>query len=220
MTSEKIRAELTELENVLDTFGGDPGRWPTGKRERMLGLAASDTEARRLLREAEALDAVLTRAAGPRVGDTSRLAERIAAAASRSVQAGQAGATDGGAGRLHNATESQAASGGKAGVVIAWPLTGAGTGTRPASRSNSAAARVADPAGLPAAHRDRLASNWRTTAMMAASLMIGVLVGVMDLVPTEVSQFVAGVDNRTETTQAMAFLQGDGLLDLLDEGYQ
>ena len=56
--------------------------------------------------------------------------------------------------------------------------------------------------------------------MMAASLVIGVLVGVMDLVPTEVSQFVAGVDSRSETTQAMAFLQADGILELLDEGSQ
>ena len=54
--------------------------------------------------------------------------------------------------------------------------------------------------------------------MMAASLLIGVFVGVMDLVPSEVTQFVAGVDSRSETTQALAFLQADGLLDFLDEG--
>ena len=60
MTSDKRLAELTELEGVLDTFGGDPARWPASKRERMTGFAASDTDARRLLREAEALDTVLT----------------------------------------------------------------------------------------------------------------------------------------------------------------
>jgi len=65
-----------------------------------------------------------------------------------------------------------------------------------------------------------MAANWRTAAMMAASLLIGVFVGVMDLVPTEVSQFVAGADSRSETTQAMAFLQVDGLLDFLEEGSQ
>lgn len=216
MTSEKRRAELTELENVLDTFGGDPARWPSAKRERMVGLAATDKDARRLLREAEALDAVLTRAAGPPVGDTSRLADRIAAAASGSAQAG---ATDGGAGRLHSAAEDNAAAGGKAGVVIAWPLTAAASGARPVPRP-STAAQVAVPAGSPVPRRDRLVSNWRTAAMMAASLMLGILVGVMDLVPAEVSQLVAGGESRTETTQAMAFLQGDGLLDLLDEGNQ
>ncbi len=216
MTSEKRLAELTELESVLDTFGGDPARWPASKRERMKGFAATDKEARRLLREAEALDAVLTRAAGLPVGSTARLAERIAAAVSGSAQSG---AADGGTGRLHRGTEDLAATSGKAGVVIAWPLTGPVTGARPVPRS-SMAARVADPTGLPAARRDRLTSNWRTAAMMAASLMIGVLVGVMDLVPAEVSQLVAGGDSRPETTQAMAFLQVDGLLDLLEEGSQ
>jgi hypothetical protein len=214
MTSEKRRAELTELESVLDTFGGDPGRWPASKRDRMIGLAATDKDARRLLREAEALDAVLTRAAGPPVGNTARLAERIAAAASGSAQAG---AADGGAGGLHSVAVDHAAAGGKAGVVIAWPLTGPRAGTHSGPRSSSAA-RVADPTGRPVPRRDCLTSNWRTAAMMAASLMIGVLVGVMDLVPAEVSQFVAGVDSRTETTQAMAFLQADGLLEFLDEG--
>ena len=55
--------------------------------------------------------------------------------------------------------------------------------------------------------------------MMAASLLIGVFVGVMDLVPAEVSRLVAG-DSRSEVTQAMAFLQSDGLLEFLDEGPQ
>ena len=212
MTSDKRLAELTELEGVLDTFGGDPARWPASKRERMTGFAASDTDARRLLREAEALDTVLTRAAGPPVGNTVRLAERIAAAASGSAQAG---ATDARTGRLDSAAEDHDAAGGKAGVVIAWPRTGARSGPQPSS-----AARVADPAGSAAPRRDRMAANWRTAAMMAASLLIGVFVGVMDLVPTELSQFVAGADSRSETTQAMAFLQVDGLLDFLEEGSQ
>ena len=52
---------------------------------------------------------------------------------------------------------------------------------------------------------------------MAASLLLGVFVGVMDLVPAEVSRFVAG-DSPSETIRAMAFLQSDGLLEFLDEG--
>ena len=203
MTSEKRAVELTELEGVLDTFGGDPGRWPASKRERLVGFAASDKDARRLLREAEALDAVLSRAAGPAVGNTVRLADRIAAAAAGTAQ------SSGGAGhRLHNA-EDHAAAGGKAGVVIAWPISG------PVSNQ---AARTATPDGPAGAGRVRPSSNWRTAAMMAASLLVGVFVGVMDLVPAEVSQFVAGIDSRSETTQAMAFLQADGLLEFLDEG--
>jgi hypothetical protein len=212
MTSNKRLAELKELEGVLDTFGGDPGRWPASKREQMMGLTASDKDARRLLREAEALDAVLTRAAGPPVGTTAGLAERIAAAAAGSAQAGSA---DAGTDRVHSGAQDHAAAGGRAGVVIAWPRSGSRSGPRPSS-----AARVADPTGSPTLRRDRMASNWRTAAMMAASLVIGLLVGVMDLVPAEVSQFVAGGESRSETTQALAFLQADGILELLDEGSQ
>jgi hypothetical protein len=211
MTSEKRLADLSELESVLDTFGGNPGRWPASKRERMMGFTASDKDARRLLREAEALDAVLTRAAGPPVGNTSRLADRIAAAAAKSAQTG---AADTGKGRLHS---EDTAAGDKAGVVIAWPTPGPRSG-QSGPRSTSAA-RVADPAGSAAPRRDRLTANWRTAAMMAASLLIGVFFGVMDLMPSEVTQFVAG-DSRSETTQALAFLQGDGILEFLDEGSQ
>jgi hypothetical protein len=214
MTSEKRLADLTELESVLDTFGGNPGRWPAGKRERMMGFAASDKDARRLLREAEALDAVLSRAAGPPAGNTTRLAERIAAAAAGSAQSG---AGDAGKDRFHGAADDSAAAGGKAGVVIAWPSPGSRSG-QSGPRSTSAA-RVMDPAGSAARRRDRLTGNWRTAAMMAASLLIGVFVGVMDLMPAEVTQFVAG-DSRSETTQALAFLQGDGILEFLDEGSQ
>ena len=213
MTSDKRLAELTELEGVLDTFGGDPGRWPASKRERMVGFAASDKDARRLLREAEALDAVLTRAAGPPVGNTAGLAERIAAAAAGSAQAG---AADAGTDRVHSGTQDHAAAGGKAGVVIAWPRSG--LTFRPAAEFGGPGRGPNGIAGAAAAIA--CSSNWRTAAMMAASLVIGVLVGVMDLVPAEVSQFVAGVDSRSETTQAMAFLQADGILELLDEGSQ
>jgi hypothetical protein len=217
MTSDKRLAELTELEGVLDTFGGDPARWPSGKRGRMMSFAASDSDARRLLREAEALDAVLTRAAGPPVGNTTNLAERIAAAAFASKQAGSA---DAGTNRVHGAAEDHVhgAADGKAGVVIAWPRPGSRTGAH-AGPQPSSAARVADPSGSAAPRRDRMPTNWRTAAMMAASLLIGVFVGVMDLVPAEVSRLVAG-DSRSEVTQAMAFLQSDGLLEFLDEGPQ
>ena len=72
--------------------------------------------------------------------------------------------------------------------------------------------------GTVAPRRYRSTANWRTAAMLAASLLVGVFVGALDLVPNEVSQFVAGIDTGSETTQAMAFLQSDGFLEFLDEG--
>lgn len=206
MTSDKKLAELTEFEGVLDTFGGDPRRWPAGKRERLMGLAAADKDARRLLREAEALDTVLSRAAGPPVGDTARLAARIAAAAAGSAQAGPTAA---GTDRAQNAADDHS-GGGKAGVVIAWP--GSGTGGKTVARTAALTGSVP--------RRDRPMTQWRTAAALAASLVLGVFVGAMDFVPSGFSGLVPGIEASADTPRELALLQGDDLLDLLDERWQ
>lgn len=207
MTSEKRLAELTAFENVLDTFGGNPARWPAERRERLMSLAAADADAARLLREAKALDAVLTKAAGPPVGDTRALADRIAAAVANTAP-GQATRTERGTdqspGQNHGSPENPS------GVVIAWPRTG---------ESSRAAEQAAVLTGsMP--RRERVSGGWRTAALLAASLVVGLFVGVADLVPSNVAQIVAeattGMDN---TSQAIAFLNGEGLLEMIEEEF-
>jgi hypothetical protein len=207
MTSEKRLAELTAFENVLDTFGGNPTRWPAETRERLMSLAAADTDAARLLREAKALDSVLTKAAGPPVGDTRALADRIAAAVANTAP-GQATrterVTDQSHGQSHGSPENSS------GVVIAWPRT---------SESSRAAEQAAVLTGsMP--RRERVSGGWRTAALLAASLVVGLFVGVADLVPSSVAQIVAeattGMDN---TSQAIAFLNGEGLLEMIEEEF-
>lgn len=207
MTSEKKLAELTDFENVLDTFGGDPARWPTPRRERLLSLVASDAEAQRLLREARALDAVLTRTAGPPASGAATLADRIVAAAI----AGADPATS----VRPTADQKDAAAKAKPGVVIAWPRSDSSADKGKASINRAAAARAAAPSG-PALRRDR--SSWSAAAMLAASLVVGVFVGALDLVPTNVSRLVAGVETTTDAPRELVLLQGDDLLDFLDEG--
>ena len=207
MTSENKLAELTDFENVLDTFGGNPARWPEARRERLLSLVASDGRAQRLLREAEALDAVLTRAAGPPVGNTAALADRIAAAIANPDAVRPL------ADRLNAAANpaGPTTAKGKAGVVIAWPRSGSGSNT---GSSANRAAQTAAPSG-PQPRRDR--STWRAAAMLAASLLVGVFVGAMDFVPGNVSNLVAGIEVGSDTPRELALLQGDDLLDFFEE---
>jgi hypothetical protein len=211
MKSEKRLAELSALENVLDTFGGNPARWPAEKREQLLSLAASDVEAGRLLREAKALDGVLAHAAGPPVGDTRALADRIAAAVagtqpgqSASQSASQTGRAERQPGGGQPPTDSTS------GVVIAWPRHG--------SENPHVAAQAAALAG-PTPRRERVTSGWRTAALLAASLVAGIFVGVADLVPAEVTQIVASATTGTEAPQALAFLSGEGLLEIIEEEF-
>ncbi|MFN3745440.1 MAG: hypothetical protein ACK4TL_12110 [Hyphomicrobiaceae bacterium] len=204
MTSEKRLAELTAFENVLDTFGGDPARWPAEKRERLQSLAATDTEAARLLREARALDAVLAHAAGPPIGDTRALADRIAAAVANTAPGQSARAEQ-------QAVGTHPAAGGTSGVVIAWP--------RGSGEISHATARAAALAGA-TPQRDRMTGGWRTAALLAASLVAGVLVGVADLVPTDVAQMVASATTGSDgANQALAFLNGEGLLEIIEEEF-
>ena len=198
MANEMRLAELTAFENVLDTFGGDPARWPAERRERFVRLATADADAARLLHEAKALDAVLTKAGGLPVGDTRALADRIAAAVANTAP-GQPAQPQ------RQAENGPAAGDGTSGVVIAWPRSGDGT-------------RAPVEAGSVSAPR-RLSSGWRTAALLAASLVVGIFVGVADLVPTDVAEMVVDATTGTDSSQAIAFLNGEGLLEIIEEDF-
>jgi hypothetical protein len=74
---------LDKLEATLDTYGADRTRWPAPLRHALSGLIASNAEAQKRLKDAEAFDRLLDKAPphdGARLGG---LAERIAAAAER-----------------------------------------------------------------------------------------------------------------------------------------
>ena len=72
---------LREFEHLLDVYGADRTRWPLAARVSAAARLTTDGEARRLLREAEALDAVLLRTSEPDDADVARLTDRIVAAA-------------------------------------------------------------------------------------------------------------------------------------------
>ncbi len=196
MTSEKKLVDLAEFEQVLDTFGANPARWPDARRAGLSKLVASDDRARRLLREAEALDAMLNRAAGPPTGDTRALADRIANSISNADGATPSHPLS--AGRP-DATSAKV----KPGIVIAWPR----------KKPVPTAPLVASVMPIP--RRDHV--PWRSAALMAASLLVGIFVGAMDVVPSNVTQLVAGIETTSEAPRELALLQGDDILDFIVE---
>ncbi len=76
---------LPDFEHLLDVFGADRTRWPLSARAGAAALVAVNADARRMLAEAAALDAVLAQGSEQQhlAGDapTAALAARIVAAA-------------------------------------------------------------------------------------------------------------------------------------------
>jgi hypothetical protein len=75
-----------DFQNLIDVYGAERTRWPLSARAGAAALLAADIEARRLLAEVVALDAVLAHGeAGstPNAMATSALAARIVAAAAK-----------------------------------------------------------------------------------------------------------------------------------------
>ena len=85
MTQDPNR--LAELQQVLDVYGAEAGRWPEAKRERLLAFAASDAAGARLLKEAKALDAVLAKAPSGHASDALKAAIVAAAVGDGSREA-------------------------------------------------------------------------------------------------------------------------------------
>ena len=73
-------SDLEAFERLLDGYGSDRTRWPAPQRLEFAGLLASNADAQRLCREAEAFDRLIDMAPRPKT-DKAALVERIAAAA-------------------------------------------------------------------------------------------------------------------------------------------
>lgn len=86
MTSQDDRKErLAELQDLLDTWGGEPSRWPPKVRLRIAELSALGAPARQIIERGGALDRLLDlmedRPPAAAAEQTSALADRIMAAA-------------------------------------------------------------------------------------------------------------------------------------------
>jgi hypothetical protein len=75
-----------DFQHLIEVYGAERTRWPLGARAGAAALLAADAEARRVLAEAAALDAVLARGVADIAPDatvSSALAARIVAAAAK-----------------------------------------------------------------------------------------------------------------------------------------
>lgn len=72
---------LAGLEHLLEVYGAERSRWPARERLRYSHFIAENPQARALLSEARALDALLDQAPEPPQGDMEALTARILAAA-------------------------------------------------------------------------------------------------------------------------------------------
>jgi hypothetical protein len=80
MTQGKdTKKQIARLEQVLDTFGANPARWPVSDRAALEVLVETQHQARRLLDEAQALERVMDVA--PMVKASDALKARIVTAA-------------------------------------------------------------------------------------------------------------------------------------------
>ncbi len=83
---------MSQLQDVLDTFGGDRTRWPARARLEVSQVLSASPEAQQRLKDAEKLDRLL--ALAPRVPDAkiAALAERIVAQSARTPRVAATGA--------------------------------------------------------------------------------------------------------------------------------
>lgn len=77
------KTELERLDDVLAAYGGDRTRWPAPLRLELSQLLANSPEARAMLEEAQALDALLDMAPAVPGARMAALTDRIVAQAAR-----------------------------------------------------------------------------------------------------------------------------------------
>lgn len=158
MTTRQDRPEIERLKALVEVHGGDRERWPASERLAMERLAATDAHAASIVAQARALDRMLDAAPALSSDQLSDLANRIIAAA-QSEGRWQGGAAGNADAIVGGAQSSRSLMHDRAGPLP--PRTTQGIGRRL-------------PAMLSAGRRGPLAS----VGMLAASLLVGVLIGL------------------------------------------
>lgn len=150
MTSQDDRKErLAELQDLLDTWGGEPVRWPPKVRLRIAELLVLGPPARQIVERAGALDRLLDltqdRPPAAAAARTGALADRIMAAA----------------------------------VATPAPVTGATPSAEIIELPRRQPAVVAAPSALKSARVLPAINGrrWHTAGLLAASLLAGIYIG-------------------------------------------
>ena len=186
---ESTGMTVAELETLLETFGGDPARWPAGRRQAAEALIAADAGARRALAEAQALDRLLSRASGPAPERLESLLDRIVdAAETDAMRPASAQASDNSAPAVTPTPSAE---------VIRFPAG------KPRSEFRS---------------RPRVSERWQAAAALAAALMLGVAAGTTNLADTAALSVYSVVGEQSaDADLLLASLHLDPLAGVIDE---
>lgn len=200
MNGQDRKLTLDRFETLLDAYGGDLSRWPDDARGAAQSFLKASSEARALHAGSRALDRLLAKASKPDAGQIDRLAQRIVSAA-RAEVASDVIADVGDA----NDTGAR---------VIRLPV-GRSTGTgRLETGSKGVERGVVEHAMLTARQP---ASRWKPLAALAASLALGVAIGMTDVASTASSNVASLIEASSSDAEVMlSGLQLDGL-NVLDE---
>lgn len=165
----------------LDAFGADSRRWPEADRKTAACLPEADSQARLLLAEARALDALLGHSTAVREP------QRLASLEDLIVSA---------------AVAERAARHSSAGNVVPMRV-------RPADTANRTPAPT--EAAERASAQWRVHPGWRSAAMLAASLFAGVIIGITEPAQTTVRTVLAAVEPQStqESGDLAAAIQAD-----------
>jgi hypothetical protein len=180
MATKDRRAEEREaLVRLLDVCGADRTRWPARERLRFASFIAEDDDAKRLLKEAAALDDLLDRA--PRVSEDREraLQERIVAAALRSVEP-------------------------KLEVIVG---KGGESGLAPARSRWS----------TPSFAKSSARGEWPAAALLAASLVVGVILGTNGTLDPAVQEVAEVTGLSTGTVDGSRVALGEEMVAFADE---
>jgi hypothetical protein len=167
---------MAEFAQLLDVYGSERTRWPAEARAAAAHLVAVDPAARRLLAETEALDRILSRAPLPGLPIEAALADRIVAAAQRSPRIVRLPS-------LQRAAEPASAE-------VAAPVE---VSAHPLVRQLPATAVTAGPS-----KPWQVLSRPMAAGVLAASLVLGVLIGNLSTVSPQLLPALAEVIGFTD----------------------
>ena len=189
---EKLTVE--RFESLLEAYGGNLARWPASHVLAAQGLLQGSAEARARLADAVALDRVIDKASNPDPRRLRALADRIVAAAASEASRREATGQP--------ASEQRDSEGAR---IIRLPL--------PQARRLS----PIDAAALQPRTAARPRRQWPAAAALAASLLMGMAIGLTDVAQTT----ALGVASLTsapasDTEVVLSALQLDNL-NVLDE---
>jgi hypothetical protein len=200
MNGQDRKLTLDRFEALLDAYGGDLSRWPGDTRGAAQSLLEASSDARALHAESRVLDHVLAKASKPDAGQLEQLAQRIVSAARAETTPEE--------------IERRARSGDGGARVIRLPV-GRGSEARPQAAGSRRSEQGVSEAAMSGARQP--ASRWKPLAALAASLALGVAIGMTDVASTASFDVASLIEASSSDADVMlSGLQLDGL-NVLDE---